>query len=97
VPVVEDFGAWKVVAKLTMSPSQNGQQRAQWEMSVVRPNGTIAGRSRYASALPVEASGRVIAALTQSAIDVNALALVDWLEDPMRNVASINYSPLVER
>jgi outer membrane protein TolC len=97
VPVVDDFGAWKVVAKLTMAPGQNGQQRAQWEMSVVRPNGTVAGRSRYASALPAEASERVIAALTQSAIDVNALALVDWLEDPMRNVGAISYSPLVER
>ncbi len=96
VPVVEDFGAWKVVAKLTMTPAKSGQQRAQWEMTVLRPNGTVAGRSRYASELPAGAGERVVAALTQSAIDVNSLALVDWLEDPMRNVASIYYSPLVQ-
>jgi outer membrane protein TolC len=97
IPLVEDHGAWKIVAKLRMEPLTSGQQRANWEMVVLRPNGTVAGRSRYASDLPTQASDRVISSLTQSAVDVNAVALVDWLEDPMRNVAGITYAPLVER
>jgi hypothetical protein len=94
VPVVDDHGAWKVVAKLNTQPTSGGQQRAQWEMVVMRPNGTVAGRTRYSSELPAQASERAIAALTQSVIDVNSLALVDWLEDPMRNIAGITYAPL---
>lgn len=97
VPVVDDHGAWKVVAKLDVQETSRGQKRAMWEMRVLRPNGTVAGRTRYATDLPTDASDRAISALTQSVVDVNSLALVDWLDDPMRNVATIQYQPLSQR
>ncbi len=89
VPLIETHGAWQVVAKLVMEPSKTEAQRANWELTVRRPNGTVAGRTRYSSQFPAGATETAINVLTQSVIDSNSLALTDWLEDPMRNVAAI--------
>jgi outer membrane protein TolC len=89
VPLIETHGSWQVVAKLVMEPSKTEAQRANWELSVRRPNGTVAGRTRYSSQFPAGATETAINVLTQSVIDSNSLALTDWLEDPMRNVAAI--------
>ncbi len=98
VPVVEQFGTWQVRAKLHIEgTAPTTARKAHWEMTVLRPNGTVAGRSRYASQLPANASELMIASLTQSAVDVNASALKDWLEDPMRNIAAVHYSSLAMR
>jgi outer membrane protein TolC len=98
VPVVESFGSWQVKAKLHIEGSDVAVNRkAHWEVQVLRPNGTIAGRSRYANQLPANASELMIATLTQSVVDVNASALKDWLEEPMTNVASVKYLSLAMR
>jgi outer membrane protein TolC len=98
VPVVEAFGSWQVVAKLHIENQNNNTARkAHWEMVVLRPNGTVAGRSRYANQLPANASELMIASLTQSAVDVNSAALKDWLDDPMRNIATVKYASLAMR
>jgi outer membrane protein TolC len=98
VPIVEQFGSWQVKAKLHIEGTDTAAARkAHWEMLVLRPNGTVAGRSRYASQLPANASELMVASLTQSAVDVNAEALKDWLDDPMRNFAKVKYSSLAMR
>ena len=94
VPVVEEHGSWKIIARMTIDNTNQQIQRGNWVISVVRPNGTVAGRTQYSGLIPAEVTDRAISALTQSAIDANSLALTDWLEDPMRNIAQLEYAPV---
>lgn len=93
IPLIEADGSWKVVARMSIDKVEPQLQRANWVISVVRPNGTVAGRTQYSGLIPVESAERAIGAIIQSAIDANSLALTDWLEDPMRNVAQVETTP----
>jgi hypothetical protein len=58
-------------------------------MTLTRPNGTIAGKSSYATVFPTDISSTAVQALTESAIDANSLAMTEWLGNPSSNLAGI--------
>jgi outer membrane protein TolC len=82
VPVTDAPGNHRVVARVEMLVAGSGPRRASYQFTVLRPNGTVAGRTNYSGLLPSQITSAVVASMTQSAIDANAQALVDWLQIP---------------
>ncbi len=90
VDVVDRDGGWSVVVHVDTESPVNGTRRANWRMTLMRPNATSAGSVGYSSVLPHDLSATALNALSQSAIDSHATAVTDWLEDGMSNVAQAN-------
>ncbi len=88
VTTTDQPGAHRVIARMETEASQNGIRRANYQMTIFRPNGTIAGRTRFTSVVPGEVTPGAMMALTQSAIDANSQALVDWLQVPSSTIAN---------
>ena len=84
---VSETSDWVMTAQFVANNPVNGTRRGNWEMTLTRPNGTIAGKTSYATVFPSEISPSAVQALTESAIDANSLAVSDWLGAPTSNLA----------
>ncbi len=87
---VDPSAEWTINAQFVADPVVNGVRRGTWQMTMMRPNGTIAGKSSYATVFPSDISSTAVQALTESAIDANSLAVTDWLSNPTSNLAGVS-------
>jgi outer membrane protein TolC len=78
---------WTMTAQFVADAVVSGTRRGTWQMTLTRPNGTIAGKTSYATVFPTDISPSAVQALTESAIDANSLAMTDWLGSPSSNLA----------
>jgi outer membrane protein TolC len=73
------------VASASHRPSRTRRElippsRANWTITLLRPNGTLLGSSRYTSSLAsLEANPQALGLLTRSAIEMSSLALINWI------------------
>jgi outer membrane protein TolC len=79
---------WTMTAQFTADNVVSGTRRGTWQMTLTRPNGTIAGKTSYATVFPTDISPTAVQALTESAIDANSLAMSDWLGSSTSNLAA---------
>ncbi|MGE0803002.1 MAG: TolC family protein [Lautropia sp.] len=63
-----------------------GTDRVAWTITLVRPNGSTAGRTVHASTMATSAPTATVAAMTEAAATVHADAVADWLEQERRRV-----------
>jgi outer membrane protein TolC len=75
-----EAGTPQLVMQLVQEPVKNGVQRAYWEITLLRADGSKAGSSRYASILPNGATGRAHTALAEAATVSNIKHFPDWME-----------------
>jgi outer membrane protein TolC len=86
---VDPSAEWTMTAQFVADAAVSGTRRGTWQMTLTRPNGTIAGKSSYATVFPTDISSTAVQALTESAIDANSLAMTEWLGNPSSNLAGI--------
>jgi outer membrane protein TolC len=86
---VDPSSEWTMTAQFIADAAVSGTRRGTWQMTLTRPNGTIAGKSSYATVFPTDISSTAVQALTESAIDANSLAMTEWLGNPSSNLAGI--------
>jgi outer membrane protein TolC len=86
---VDPSSEWTMTAQFVADAAVSGTRRGTWQMTLTRPNGTIAGKSSYATVFPTDISSTAVQALTESAIDANSLAMTEWLGNPSSNLAGI--------
>lgn len=97
MPVVTSGKSWRLVAKLTTAANQGSTRRATWQLTMVSPEGKVAGSTNYTSVLGQEMNPSTIAALTQSAIDANASTLTAWVaSSEPQNFAANEAQPAVK-
>lgn len=71
--------------KLRVQEPQNGIRRAQWLLTMLAPDGTILGQTRYTSILQADPTPRSIAAFAEAATISNLRNISAWLQTPSRN------------
>ncbi len=81
IDVADSPDAWKMVVRLVVANPSASTRRADWIMTMYRPNGARAGAMSYSSVMPQNIAPSAINALTQSAIDSYSVAMNDWLVD----------------
>jgi outer membrane protein TolC len=86
---VDPTSEWTMTAQFIADAAVSGTRRGTWQMTLTRPNGTIAGKSSYATVFPTDISSTAVQALTESAIDANSLAMTEWLGNPSSNLAGL--------
>jgi outer membrane protein TolC len=86
---IDPASEWTMTAQFVADAAVGGTRRGTWQMTLTRPNGTIAGKSSYATVFPTDISSTAVQALTESAIDANSLAMTEWLGNPSSNLAGI--------
>jgi outer membrane protein TolC len=86
---VDPSSEWTMTAQFIADAAVSGTRRGTWQMTLTRPNGTIAGKSSYATVFPTDISSTAVQALTESAIDANSLAMTEWLGNPSSNLAGL--------
>jgi outer membrane protein TolC len=86
---VDPSSEWTMTAQFVADAAVSGTRRGTWQMTLTRPNGTIAGKSSYATVFPTDISSTAVQALTESAIDANSLAMTEWLGNPSSNLAGL--------
>ncbi|MFT3802448.1 MAG: TolC family protein [Burkholderiaceae bacterium] len=84
IEVADAPDAWKMVVRLMVANPSGTTRRADWVMTMYRPNGVRAGAMSYSSVMPQDFTTGAINALTQSAIDSYSVAMNDWLVDKSR-------------
>jgi outer membrane protein TolC len=86
---VDPSSEWTMTAQFVADAAVSGTRRGTWQMTLTRPNGTIVGKSSYATVFPTDISSTAVQALTESAIDANSLAMTEWLGNPSSNLAGL--------
>lgn len=66
--------------KLLVQDPQNGVRRAQWLVTLLAPDGTVLGQTRYTSTLAAEPTPRSIAAFAEAATISNLRNIAAWLQ-----------------
>jgi outer membrane protein TolC len=84
---IDPAAQWTMTAQFVADAAVSGTRRGTWQMTLTRPDGTIAGKTSYATVFPTDISSTAVQALTESAIDANSLAMTDWLGSPSSNLA----------
>jgi hypothetical protein len=84
---IDPAAQWTMTAQFVADAAVSGTRRGTWQMTLARPDGTIAGKTSYATVFPTDISSTAVQALTESAIDANSLAMTDWLGSPSSNLA----------
>ncbi len=70
-----------LVMRLIQEPGLNGIRRAYWDLTLKRPDGSVAGTTRYVSALPDMPQARIVTAFAEAANIANLKLFAKWLED----------------
>jgi hypothetical protein len=75
--------AWPLRMRLELATAREGVQRGEWQISLVRLDGTVAGTARYGAALALNPQPSTVAALTEAATVSQLRNLSGWLRaDP---------------
>lgn len=91
IQVAEVPGAWKMVVRVKIADQAGAtgpSRRADWMMTMFKPNGKRAGTMSYSSVMPQDVPPSAINALSQSAIDSYSVAMTDWFKDGNGKLAS---------
>lgn len=71
--------------KLLVQDPQGGIRRAQWLLTMLAPDGTVLGQTRYTSILAADPTPRSIAAFAEAATISNLRNISAWLQASNRN------------
>jgi outer membrane protein TolC len=75
--------AWPLRMRLELAAAREGLQRGEWQISLIRADGTVAGTSRYGAALGSNIQPSTVAALTEAATVSQLRNVSGWLRaDP---------------
>jgi hypothetical protein len=75
--------AWPLRMRLELATAREGLQRGEWQISLIRPDGSVAGSSRYGAALGSNVQPSTVSALTEAATVSQLRSIAAWVRaDP---------------